>query len=59
MFTKEKSSLTASLFNGDCLEKMRNIPDKSVDLIVTDPPYIMNYKSNRSKKRTINFLNLF
>jgi DNA modification methylase len=24
---------------GDCLELMKNIPDKSVDLIITDPPY--------------------
>ena len=24
---------------GDCLELMKEIPDKSVDLIVTDPPY--------------------
>ena len=24
---------------GDCLELMKDIPDKSVDLIVTDPPY--------------------
>lgn len=24
---------------GDCLEVMKDIPDKSVDLIVTDPPY--------------------
>ena len=27
------------LINGDCLVEMRNIPDKSVDLILTDPPY--------------------
>lgn len=26
---------------GDCLELMKNIPDKSIDLIVTDPPYLM------------------
>lgn len=25
---------------GDCLEVMKNIPDHSVDLIVTDPPYL-------------------
>ena len=28
-----------NLMNGDCFELMRNIPDKSVDLILTDPPY--------------------
>lgn len=27
------------LYQGDCLEVMKNIPDKSVDLILTDPPY--------------------
>lgn len=24
---------------GDCLELIKELPDKSVDLIVTDPPY--------------------
>ena len=24
---------------GDCLEKMKDIPDGSVDLVLTDPPY--------------------
>ena len=27
------------LMQGDCLELMQDIPDKSVDLILTDPPY--------------------
>ena len=27
------------LYNGDCLEVMKEIPSESVDLIVTDPPY--------------------
>ena len=27
------------LYNGDCLEVMKELPDKSIDLIVTDPPY--------------------
>lgn len=31
--------------NIDCLEGLKNIPDKSVDLIVTDPPYGINTKS--------------
>lgn len=28
-----------SLINGDCLAEMKNLPDSSVDLILTDPPY--------------------
>ena len=28
------------LLQGDCLELMKDIPDGSVDLLVTDPPHI-------------------
>ena len=27
------------LYNGDCLEVMKDIPDKSVDMILCDLPY--------------------
>ena len=27
------------LYNGDCLEVMKDIPDGSIDLVITDPPY--------------------
>jgi len=36
-----------NIYNMDCLEGMKQIEDKSIDLIVTDPPYLMNYKSRR------------
>jgi DNA modification methylase len=29
----------ATLYLGDCLERMKEIPDGSVDAIITDPPY--------------------
>ena len=32
------SSLKFDLWKGDCLELMKDIPDGSVDLILTDPP---------------------
>ena len=35
------------IYNMDCLEGMKGIEDGSVDIIVTDPPYLMDYKSNR------------
>ena len=35
----------------DCLEGMEQIPNESIDLVVTDPPYLMNYKSNRRVKQ--------
>lgn len=31
----------------DCLDGMKLIADKSIDLVVTDPPYLINYRSNR------------
>lgn len=35
------------LIQGDCLEKMKDIPDGSIDLVLTDPPYGINYQSNK------------
>ena len=35
------------LIKGDCLEYMATMADESVDLIVTDPPYLMDYKTGR------------
>ena len=32
------------LIQGDCLEKMKDIPDGSVDLVFTSPPYNMNLR---------------
>lgn len=29
------------LSKGDCLELLKGIPDRSVDLIITDPPYLI------------------
>lgn len=34
------------LHHGDCLEVMKSIPDKSVDLILTDPPYGIGISKN-------------
>ena len=38
------------LIHGDCLEIMKDIPDKSVDMIVTDPPYLHVKGGMKSKK---------
>ena len=31
------------IYNSDCLVGMKEIPDESIDLIVTDPPYLIEY----------------
>lgn len=41
-YTFEKSKI----IQGDCLEKMKLIPNGSIDLIVTDPPYKMTKQGN-------------
>lgn len=34
------------LIQGDCLEVMKNIPDNSIDLLITDPPYRTTSRGN-------------
>lgn len=31
--------MQVTLYNNDCLQVLKDIPDKSIDLVVTDPPY--------------------
>lgn len=40
------------LIKGDSLEIMKELADKSVGAVVTEPPYGMSYKSGRRKKET-------
>ena len=46
------------IYNEDCLEGMERIPDGGVDLIVTDPPYLINYsrhvKGHRFENKILN-----
>lgn len=37
------------IWNMDCLEFMKTLPDKCIDLVLTDPPYGMNFQSNYRK----------
>jgi len=39
------------LIHGDCLEEMAKLPDGCVDMVLTDPPYGMDYQSNRRVER--------
>lgn len=43
--------MQVNLYNGDCLEVIKQVPDKSVDLVIIDPPYeIETSKVNPSAK---------
>lgn len=39
--------MNIKLFNGDCLEQMKQLPDNSVDSIVTDPPYGISFMAKK------------
>ena len=43
------------IYNQDCIEGMRLLPSESIDLIVTDPPYLMSYKTNYRKDKNHKF----
>lgn len=34
--------MAIELYNADCYEKIKEIPDNSVDLVIIDPPYLIN-----------------
>jgi DNA modification methylase len=43
--------MTVELILGDCLEVMKKMDDKSVDMVLTDSPYGLNTKSSYSGAR--------
>ena len=42
---KNINDFTNRIICGDCVEVMKEIPSESVALVVTDPPYIVRYRS--------------
>ena len=42
------------LYQGDCLKVMENIPDKSINLVLIDPPYNIGKDKKWDKWKTIN-----
>ena len=43
-----------TLMQGDCLELLKNIPDATVDLVLTDPPYNVRVTTQRQGMKTVN-----
>lgn len=39
------------IYHNDCIDIFKKIEDESIDLILTDPPYGINFRSNSGKKR--------
>ena len=45
------------IYNEDCLETMKRMPDKSIDLVLTDPPYGIGDKLKGGKNSKMNNFN--
>ena len=43
-----------TLMQGDCLEKLKTIPDGTVDLVLADPPYNVGVTTQRQGTKTVN-----
>lgn len=41
------------IYNEDCLEGIKRIPDVSIDAIITDPPYFIGMTHNGKKGITM------
>lgn len=47
---KEINAFINTIIHGDCTRVLKEIPSGSVDLIVTDPPYGVNYQSRDGRR---------
>jgi DNA modification methylase len=47
--TAQHNSFTNCIVHGDCIEIMRQMPAHSVDFILTDPPYLVNYRDREGR----------
>ena len=45
---KEHAELIDTIKHGDCISLMHELPDGYVDLIITDPPFAIDFKANRN-----------
>lgn len=44
-------SITNQIINADCMDILKQLPDKCVDLVLTDPPYGMSYERHIKDKK--------
>ena len=42
-------SIRNQIIQGDCIAVLRTIQDRSVDLVVTDPPYLVGYRDRTGR----------
>jgi len=58
MFPKENRYFETEngiLYNSEAIETMSKFPNEIFDVIITDPPYLINYKTNHRKNKNHEF----
>ena len=45
----QQGEFTNQMLRGDCIEIMKQMPANSVDFILTDPPYLVNYRDRSGR----------
>ena len=41
------------IYNQECIDGMKDIPDNKIDLVITDPPFAINFKSKKANYNRI------
>lgn len=47
--TVQENRFSNQILHGDCIEVMQQMPHDSVDFILTDPPYLVNYRDRNGR----------
>jgi site-specific DNA-methyltransferase (adenine-specific) len=47
--SERKDLMNNSIIQGDCIEVLKSLPDRSVDFVLTDPPYLVRYKDRSGR----------
>lgn len=51
MVTGGGAYIANGLYNADCITAMRTMPNECVDMVLTDPPYNINFVPQRTAER--------
>lgn len=46
---EQQTNFTNRIHHGDCIEIMKQMPARSIDFILTDPPYLVNYRDRTGR----------
>ena len=51
--TRPLTEMLDGVTRGDCVDVMKDMPSRSIDFVLTDPPYLVHYR-DRTGRRVLN-----